>query len=398
MSDNSLNIESQLSRSQVLGMAIVAGICVSNIYYAQPILHMIAESFGVTESKMGIMVGLGQVGYGAGLLTLVPLGDKVNRKKLILILLAVLFCILAGIGMVSNYYFIFLFSLLLGLTAVAAQVILPMAAELSGNEKGKNVGIIFTGILVGILMARVFSGYISEWSNWKIVYYISAGFTIFSLAFVYFRLPNVKPTFSDFYFKLISSSFYQLKRFPQLRLYALMGGIAFSIFCSFWTTLTFLLIEEPYEYSSDVIGLFGLLGIAGALVAPLIGKASDKGGAGKTQLVASIVLLLGSVAIALFPGYLTAIIFAVICIDVGVQSIQVTNVALIYRLDQKANSRINTIYMTSYFAGGALGTFIGLKCWEMGGWHYVGWQLVIFSIFVFLMNVFTIFKSNKNQH
>ncbi|WP_374441320.1 MFS transporter [Epilithonimonas sp.] len=394
MSDISLNSKSQLSKSQVLGMAVVAGICVSNIYYAQPILHQIAETFGISESKMGIMVGLGQVGYGAGLLTLVPLGDKVNRKKLILILLAILFCILAGIGIVSNYYFIFLFSLLLGLTAVAAQVILPMAAELSGNEKGKNVGIIFTGILVGILMARVFSGYISEWSNWKMVYYISAGFTILSLAFVYFKLPSVKPSFSDSYLKLISSSFYQLKRFPQLRLYAVMGGIAFSIF-SFWTTLTFLLVEKPYNYSSDTIGLFGMLGIAGALVAPMIGKASDKGGSSKTQLIASIVLLFGSAVIFLFPTYLMSIILAVICIDVGVQSIQVTNVALIYRLDQKANSRINTIYMTSYFAGGAIGTFIGLKCWELGGWHYVGMQLVIFSLFVFLMNVIKTIKSNK---
>ncbi len=395
MSDISLSQESQLSKSQVLGMAVVAGICVSNIYYAQPILHQIAETFKVTESKMGIMVGLGQVGYGAGLLTLVPLGDKVNRKKLILILLAILFCILAGIGMVSNYYFIFLFSLLLGLTAVAAQVILPMAAELSGNEKGKNVGIIFTGILVGILVARVFSGYISEWSNWKMVYYISAGFTIFSLAFVYFKLPSVQPTFKDSYFKLISSSFYQLKRFPQLRLYALMGGIAFSIFCSFWTTLTFLLVEKPYRYSSDTIGLFGMLGIAGALVAPMIGKASDKGGAGKTQLIASIVLLFGSTVIFLFPNYLISIILVVIFIDIGVQSIQVTNVAQIYRLDQKANSRINTIYMTSYFAGGAIGTFIGLKCWELGGWHYVGIQLVIFSLFVFLINIIKTIKSNK---
>lgn len=394
MSNISLSPESQLSKSQVLGMAVVAGICVSNIYYAQPILHQIAETFKVNESKMGIMVGLGQVGYGAGLLTLVPLGDKVNRKKLILILLAILFCILAGIGMVSNYYFIFLFSLLLGLTAVAAQVILPMAAELSGNEKGKNVGIIFTGILVGILMARVFSGYISEWSNWKMVYYISAGFTILCLAFVYFKLPSVQPTFSESYLKLISSSFYQLKRFPQLRLYALMGGIAFSIFCSFWTTLTFLLVEKPYRYSSDTIGLFGMLGIAGALVAPMIGKASDKGGSGKTQLIASIVLLFGSTVIFLLPNYLTSIILAVIFIDIGVQSIQVTNVAQIYRLDQKANSRINTIYMTSYFAGGAIGTFIGLKCWELGGWNYVGIQLVVFSLIVFLMNIFKTVKSN----
>ncbi|MBO6200428.1 MAG: MFS transporter [Chryseobacterium sp.] len=140
-------VQSQLSKGQVLGMAVVAGISVSNIYFAQPILHQIAESFRVPESKMGIMVGLGQVGYGAGLLTLVPLGDKVDRKKLILTLLGTLFLVLIAIGLVSNYYFIFLFSLLLGLTAVAAQVILPMAAELSGNEKGKNVGIIFTGIL-----------------------------------------------------------------------------------------------------------------------------------------------------------------------------------------------------------------------------------------------------------
>ena len=388
-------VKSQLSSGQVLGMAIVAGICVSNIYFAQPILHQIAESFKVPESKMGIMVGLGQVGYGAGLLTLVPLGDKVDRKKLILILLSTLFLVLIAIGLVSSYYVIFLFSLLLGLTAVAAQVILPMAAELSGNEKGKNVGIIFTGILVGILMARVFSGYISEWSNWKMVYYISAVFTLFSLAFVHFRLPNIKPVFQDSYLKLISSSFYQLKRFPQLRFMALLGGIAFAVFCSFWTTLTFLLVEEPYHYSSDTIGLFGLLGIAGALVAPLIGEASDKGDSRRTQLIASIILVAGSAVIFMYPGSLWAVLFAVICIDVGVQSIQVTNVALIYRLDETANSRINTIYMTSYFIGGALGTFIGLKCWDLGGWHYVGIQLIIFSLIVFLMNAFNAFKPIK---
>jgi len=388
-------VKSQLSSGQVLGMAIVAGICVSNIYFAQPILHQIAESFKVPESKMGIMVGLGQVGYGAGLLTLVPLGDKVDRKKLILILLTTLFFVLIAIGLVSSYYVIFLFSLLLGLTAVAAQVILPMAAELSGNEKGKNVGIIFTGILVGILMARVFSGYISEWSNWKMVYYISAVFTLFSLAFVHFRLPNIKPVFQDSYFQLISSSFYQLKRFPQLRFMALLGGIAFAVFCSFWTTLTFLLVEEPYNYSSDTIGLFGLLGIAGALVAPLIGEASDKGDSRRTQLIASIILLAGSAVIFMYPGSLWAVLFAVICIDVGVQSIQVTNVALIYRLDETANSRINTIYMTSYFIGGALGTFIGLKCWDLGGWHYVGIQLIVFSLIVFLMNAINAFKPTK---
>lgn len=388
-------VKSQLSKGQVLGMAVVAGISVSNIYFAQPTLHQIAESFRVPESKMGIMVGLGQVGYGAGLLTLVPLGDKVDRKKLILTLLGTLFFVLIAIGLVSNYYFIFLFSLLLGLTAVAAQVILPMAAELSGNEKGKNVGIIFTGILVGILMARVFSGYISEWSSWKMVYYLSAGFTIFSLAFVYFKLPSVKPTFKESYFKLISSSFYQLKRFPQLRFMALLGGIAFAVFCSFWTTLTFLLVEKPYNYSSDTIGLFGMLGIAGALVAPLIGKASDKGDSRYTQLIASVILLVGSVVIFLFPSYLISIIIAVIFIDVGVQSIQVTNVALIYRLDEKANSRINTIYMTSYFVGGALGTFIGLKCWELGGWHYVGIQLVVFSLVVLLMNLMNVIKQKK---
>ncbi|SIT98588.1 Predicted arabinose efflux permease, MFS family [Epilithonimonas bovis DSM 19482] len=387
--------QSKLTKGQVLGMAVVAGICVSNIYYAQPILYQIAQTFHVSESKMGIMVGLGQVGYGAGLLTLVPLGDKVNRKKLILILLAILFCILAAIGMVTQYYYIFLFSLLLGLTAVAAQVILPMAAELSGNEKGKNVGIIFTGILVGILMARVFSGYISEWSSWKVVYYISAGFTVLSLAFVYYKLPSIQPTFKDSYFKLISSSFYQLKRFPKLRYLALMGGLAFSVFCSFWTTLTLLLVEKPYRYSSDTIGLFGLLGIAGALIAPMIGKTADKGGSQKTQLFAGIILLLGSLFILLFPSHLVAVLLAVIFIDVGVQSIQVTNVALIYKLDQKANSRINTIYMTSYFVGGALGTFIGLKCWELGGWHYVGLQLGIFSVVIFLMNLFNFIKPNQ---
>jgi len=387
---------SSITKTQIAVMSIAAGICVANIYYNQPILGDIARSLNVTTSRAGIMSVLAQAGYGLGLFFLTPLGDKLNRKNLILALMAALVAVLIGITFVQNFFWLCIFSLLTGLCSVAAQVILPMAASMDSKNRGRTVGIIFTGILVGILAARVVSGFIAEWLSWRHVYGISAGMVLLSMLLIYFALPNVKPGFSGSYLNLLGSTLQQLKRFPLLRKTALLGALAFGIFCSFWTTLTFQLSGEPFNYKSDVIGLFGILAIAAALLAPLFGKLADKGNPNRAQIISMALVLVSIILVKIYPFSVIAFVISVLLLDVGVQATQVTNVATIYTLDETAHSRINTAYMTTYFIGGALGSFVGIQCWSAGGWQLVTWQMLLWCVLA-LAIVLSGLLSKKNK-
>lgn len=373
--------DTPITKTQLAVMSAAAGICVANIYYNQPILKEIAHDFGVAEGRAGIISVLAQAGYGLGLFFLTPLGDKINRKKLILTLHVILILTLIGTTFVQNFFWMCTFSLILGVLSVAAQVILPLAASMDSKNRGRNVGIIFTGILVGILAARVFSGLIAESLNWRYVYGISSGMVFLGTIALYFTLPNQHQVmFSGNYTKLLRSALLQFKRFPQLRKTALLGGLAFGVFCSFWTTLTFHLSSEPFNYGADIIGLFGLLAIGGAMLAPLFGKLADKGNPAKSLLFSVGLVVIGVLLVMIWPVSVFAFVAAVLLLDVGVQATQVTNVATIYSLDATAHSRINTAYMTSYFIGGAIGTFVGIQCWEAGGWPVVTTQLLLWSV------------------
>lgn len=368
-----------LSKSQITIMAIAAGICVANIYYNQPILKDIAKSLNTTEANVGLISVLAQAGYGFGLFFITPLGDKFNRKKLILSLQVLLILALLGMVFLDNRIGIFAMSLIIGICSVAAQVILPMAASLEKVNKAKTISLIFSGILIGILAARVFSGYVAEWFGWHYVYGISAIMVLGTAIMVQYSLPNVPQEFTGNYVSLLQSALFQIKRFVVLRRTAVLGALIFGVFCSFWTALTFHLSANPFNYGTDKIGLFGLLAIAGALLAPYFGKLVDGGNAARSQLFTTGMVLFSAVLLNLMPTSVFAIIVAVLLLDVGVQATQLINIATIYTLDQTANSRINTIYMTSYFIGGALGTFIGVQCWKSGGWNLVTWQLIIMS-------------------
>lgn len=366
-------------------MAVSAGICVANIYYNQPVLKEIAASFHATETDAGSMSVLAQAGYGLGLFFLTPLGDKMNRKKLILILQALLIAALLTITFATKLWGVLAMSLIIGITGVAAQVILPMAASLDKENRGRTVGIIITGILVGILAARVISGYVTLWLGWRYVYGFSSIAVFLSSLMIYFSLPDAPASFQGNYLQLLRSALFQIKRFAVLRRTALMGALIFGAFCSFWTTLTFHMSGPPFNYHTDTIGLFGILAIGGAMLAPLFGKLADKGRPAKVQVLMISILIISVLLIKIFPVNIFSFLVAVLLLDVGVQATQVTNIATIYTLDDRANSRINTVYMTSYFLGGAIGTFAGVQCWRMGGWQFVTWQLLIWSILALLI-------------
>ncbi|PHM05730.1 MFS transporter [Nostoc sp. 'Peltigera malacea cyanobiont' DB3992] len=376
-----------LTKIQVLIMAIASGVCVANVYYNQPILKDIASSFQVSEGEAGSISVLSQVGYGFGLFFLIPLGDKINKKTLILSLLLCLFCLLIAMTFSQNIVQVWILSVAIGITTVSAQVILPLAASIDRVTTGQTVGSIFTGILIGVLGARVFSGYIAESFGWRYVYGFSGVMILIVTVLLKIYLPNVNNEYSGDYFDLLKSTLQQLKRFSLLREASLIGGLMFGVFCSFWTTLTFHLSGAPFNFQSDTIGMYGFVAIAGALMAPIFGKLADRGNS-QRSLTISVSLVIVSLVIAkIASNSALAIAVAVLLLDVGVQAIQVTNVARIYTLDAQSNSRINTVYMTTYFIGGAVGTSIGLLCWHLGGWNLVTWQMLVFTLLGFIVIV-----------
>jgi predicted MFS family arabinose efflux permease len=381
-----------LSKFQILLMSVAAGASVANIYYNQPILKDIASTFRVTENEAGIISMLSQIGYGLGLFFITPLGDKINKKNLILALLSFLFVTLLLMTVTSNIHEVWGLSILIGILSVSVQVILPMAASLDSVNRGKTVGTIFSGILIGILAARVFSGFVAEWLSWRYVYGFSSILILVITVLLKVYLPDVRNEFKGHYLQLLQSALLQIKRFPLLRKASLTGGLLFGVFCSFWTTLTFYLSGPPFNYHADTIGLFGLVAIAGALMAPVFGKLADKGNANRSLILAVSMIIFSLLLMRIFSHSVMILVIAILILDIGIQAMQVTNVAMIYTLDETSHSRINTIYMTSYFIGGALGTYVGLLCWKHGGWNLVLGQMLLWS----LLALGVVLKSDKS--
>ena len=373
-----------ISKTQIGVLAVSAGVCVANIYYNQPILTAIGKDLSLDEHQVGYLPVLSQAGYGLGLLFVTPLGDKLERKDLIIRLQLLLMVTLVGMTLVNSLFGLYSLSLLIGFFAVATQVMVPMAAAMAIRDKGKVVGIVFTGLLVGILGARIFSGYIADWFSWRHVFGISAGLLVVTTWLVAWLLPKVPPVYGGNYAALLASTVVQFKRFALLRRISALGIFTFGTFCSFWTTLTFHLSGAPFYYESDTIGLFGVLAIGGALVAPAFGRLADKGNPAKNQVLTVGLMIVSIFVIQWFPHSVIAFLVATVLMDIGVQATQVSTLAQIYTLDESAHSRINTMYMTLMFIGGALGTWVGVTCWALGGWQLVCWQM-LFWAFVALM-------------
>lgn len=365
-------------------MAVAAGVIVANIYYNQPILKEIGEAVGATENEIGKVAMLSQLGYGLGMFFVLPLGDKLNRKNLIVFMAAVLTVALTALALAKTLLIVYILSFLVGLFSVPAQIILPMAATLDPVNRGKTVGKVFSGILVGILGARVISGLIGEWLGWRYVYGISAGMVLIITLLLKLYLPDVAPKFKGNYFNLLKSTLSLVKEYSILRQAALLGAFTFGVFCSFWTTLTFHLSAAPLSYHTGTIGLFGLIAIGGALVAPYFGKLADKGNTYRSLLITTGLMIGSIILIKIFPFSVAALIISIFFLDIGVQATQITNFARIYSLHEHAHSRLNTIYMTMYFIGGAVGTYFGLLSWKLGGWELSTYQMLLWSGFALL--------------
>lgn len=370
----------KLNKYQVILMAVAAGASAANIYYNQPILKEIASSLNVAENEAGSISMLTQVGYGLGLFFITPLGDKVNRKSLIIILMSLLILSLLLMVAAANIVEVWILSILIGALSVSVHVILPMAASIDSAQKGKTLGTIFSGILIGILAARLIGGFVADWLGWRFVYGFSALVTLIIALLIKISLPDIRSEFNGRYFQLLRSALLQIKRFALLRQTALAGGLLFGVFCTLWTTLTFHLSGPPFFFHPSTISLFGLLAFAGALIAPSFGKLADNGNAAKSWLLSISMIFGGLIILKLVPDSVGAMAVGLLILNIGLPANQVVNLSIVYNLDSSSNSRINTIYMTTYFVGGAIGTFAGLICWRIGGWNWATWQMLLWSL------------------
>ena len=378
--------QAEITPLQLSVLAVSAAVCIANIYYSQPIIMTLASYFNVEGAVAGQMPFYSQIGYGLGLLLIAPLGDKLSRKNLIVLLQALLIVTLLGVTVVKSVPALFTLSFLIGFFSVATQVIMPFAAALAGSNKGKVVGTVFTGALVGILGARTFSGFVANQWHWQLVYIISAELLLLTSITIWFTLPSTKGTYTGRYFPLVISSVKQIKIFSLLRKCTALSFLVFGAFCSFWTTLTFHLSNE-FNYNSNQIGLFGILGIAGAMVAPFVGRLADKRNPGKMQTLTISGVIVSIVIMWVFSHSLWAIIAGVILLDIAVQSTVVINIAQIYSLDETAHSRINTIYMTLTFIGGAIGTMGGLYAWKWKMWDGVSIQMIGWTVLALVISL-----------
>ncbi len=260
----------------------------------------------------------------------------------------------------------------IGLTAAAVHVIVPYAAHLAPAERrGAAVGTVLSGLLFGILLARTLSGVLAAWAGWRSVYWLAAGLALTIAGLFQFQLPKSEPPVGLSWFQLIGSAKDLIRTQPVLREAALLGAIYFSAFSAFWTTLVFFLQTPPYHYGSAVAGLFGLVGIAGAVGPPMLGKAADRRGPRGNILLALLSTLLSFIVMYLVGDHLVGLILGIILLDFGVQAGHVTNQTRIYSLLPEARSRLNMVYMICYFTAGALGSYAGTVLWEHFGWGRV---------------------------
>jgi predicted MFS family arabinose efflux permease len=360
---------SSLSQGMIVLFAVSCGVSVANLYYAQPVLDDIAKSFGTSSGTAGLVVTFAQIGYAAGLALLVPLGDLVARRVLVPIVLLVTAGGLVASASAPHIGVLISVGLIVWAGSVAAQLLVPMAAHLADDEhRGHVVGMVMSGLLIGILLARTVSGVVAQASSWRVVYVMAAGMTAV-LAVVLSRfLPAEDPRPRIRYRTLLGSVAKLLATEPLLQRRALFGALGFAGFSVFWTTMAFLLSGAPYHYNDLVIGLFGLVGASGALCANFAGRWADRGWTKVTTLVFA-----GLLAVSFWPLWigrhdLAMLIIGVLLLDIGVQGLQVTNQSMIYRLAPEARSRINSAYMVCYFAGGAIGSALGASVYESHRW------------------------------
>lgn len=382
-----------LSQSLTLLLALAVGVIAANLYYAQPLTALMASSLGLDIASAGLVVTLTQFGYGLGVLFLVPLGDLVENRKLILTLIAFATLSLLVVGFSTHVMLYFIAALFVGFSSSAVQIIVPYAAHLSPEAKrGQTVGSLMSGLMLGIMLSRPISGLLADFSSWHAVFYLSAGLMTVLGAALYFFLPPRAPNNSNIKYKdLIFSMGNLALTYSVLRRRSIYQAFMFAAFCLFWTATPLLLAGPEFHLSQTGIALFALIGVGGAVLAPLAGKAADRGWTKWGSIVAMISGSLAFLITHLVPlgshVSLFLLTVAAVLLDGGVSANLVLGQRAIFSLPAEYRGRLNSIYVAIIFVGGAFGSFMGAWAYAHGAWNLtsaVGFFLPLASLIFFL--------------
>ena len=380
-----------------IGLAILfstaAGLAVGNLYWAQPLLSVIAEDFGLPTAQGSFLVTATQIGYAAGILMIVPLGDVMQRRKLLSVVMLITVFALAICAGSPSFMLLSVALVLLGIFTVSGQIILPLSGDLAGNEnRGKIIGIVSAGITAGILFSRLLSGLVADIWGWRAIYILAAVLNLLMVVAIFFKIPDVPAQVKNFsYGKLLGSVFTSLKRYPQMKGILLKQGLTFGItFNLFWTALTFLLSGEPFNYGTFQIGLVSLAGLTGAAAGAKLGTLQDKG-LGDKGISIFIGMCALSMTTAAFSGAsVIPIILIAAVFSLAIQGVSVLCQAQLFSLSDSERSRLNTAFVVNNFTFGAVGSSLSSVLWNFGNWQAVMFGAATASVIALIVHFSTI--------
>lgn len=384
MNENSQGISTRLA---VL-LSVAAGLAIGNLYWAQPLLSVIASEFGASASQGGFLVTATQIGYALGILLLVPLGDILERRGLLAGVMLATVLALLSCAAAPSLSLLALALACLGFVTVSGQIIMPLAGDLADvDSRGRIVGIVASGITAGILFSRMLSGLAAQLWGWRAIYMMAAVMNLAMAAIIRWRVPTVPARSHVAYRELLAGVFTAVKRHPAMRSILLKQGMIFGIaFNLFWTALTFLLSKEPFSYGTFQIGLVSLSGLTGAVAGVKLGKLQDKG-LGRQGMGWFIVMSAASMAAAAFMGgSILAIVLVAAVFSLAVQGVGILSQAQLFALSDTERSRLNTAFVVSNFIFSAAGSFLAATLWNVGGWQSVTLGAAAASLAAFMVH------------
>jgi predicted MFS family arabinose efflux permease len=360
------------SEASVWVLAVAAGVGVANVYYIQPVLPLVQDTFSARSEQVGLAPALTQAGYAAGMLFLAPLGDLVDRRRLIIIKAILLITALIVVAVAPTSFTLLLAGVVVGALGSVGQDFVPIAAHIAPDaRRGRNVGIVTTGLLTGILFSRTLSGFIADIFGWRAVYWIAAGLVALTAATVWRVLPSFPPTAQGGYGALLRSLATLLQKHPVLRKAALTQSLLAVTLGAFWSTLALMLAEPPFHLGAGVSGAFGFAGAAGALGASLFGHLADRTKPDFVIRLGCVFVVLAFGVMILTPASMPTLVAGAVLLDLGVMAGLVSHQTIINALDPTARSRLNGLLMTAAMIGVALGAAIGGWAWSHHGWNGV---------------------------
>jgi predicted MFS family arabinose efflux permease len=367
-----------LSGWMTLLLAFACGLVAANLYYAQPLAGPMGAALGLSAAAAGLIVTLTQIGYGLGLLFIVPLGDLLETRRLVLTLIGLVALALLGAALSSHPLPLLVSMLCIGLASVAVQVLVPYAAHLAPEAvRGRAVGNVMSGLMTGIMLARPVSSFIAQLATWHAVFFASSAAMVLLALLLAVNLPPRRPSATLSYRALLASMAHLVSHTPVLQRRALYHAALFGAFSVFWTTTPLLLASPLYGLSQGGIALFALAGVAGAVASPFAGRWADKGftrrATGFAMMAVAAAFLVTHIAVPGSGWALGLLVFAGILLDFGVTTNLVLGQRAIFVLGADVRSRLNGLYMAIFFAGGAIGSALGAWGFAQGGWALASW-------------------------